>query len=172
MTATALYGMVLAAGVLAVALALIVWHRVEARAPLPLLSKEDEVHFARQGVRRRVVAGVMLVLSALIFVGSRMDHRRNGGPNPVFIVVWLVVFGLVLVLLVLAGVDWLATRRFARRSRGTIVREGMALLREEMMERARAAAADRLGVSRVPENGAAPRRTGGSGELDEGEAKS
>ena len=153
MTATALYGMVLAAGVLAVALALIVWHRVEARAPHPHHSEEDEVHFARQGVRRRFVTGVMLALSTLIFVGSLTDHRRLGGPNPVFIFVWLVVFGLVLVLLALAGVDWLATRRFARRSRGRIVREGMELLREEMKERARASSADRLGGTRSPENG-------------------
>ena len=143
MTSTELYGLVLAVGVFAVAVALAGWHWVELRKPAPIGSEADALHFARQNARRCAVAGIKMVLVPLLFVGSRTGHRLNGRPNAVFIAVWLVVFTLVTALLILAGIDWLATRQFARRTRSAIVREGMELLGEEMKARARQASKKR-----------------------------
>ena len=139
MTGTEGYGLILALAVGAVALLFVGWNWAEHRQPIPLVADDDVAYFYRQKFRRHVVAGIMMVLAALIFVGSRTDHRLHGRPNVVFVVVWMAVFGLVLLLLVLASVDWLATRRFARRTRSAIVREGMELLKEEMRQRAREA---------------------------------
>ena len=136
MPASEYYGILLAACVLAVAAGLWLWHRVDVRRPGLVLSDEDAEHFARQFVRRGAVAAVMSVLAGLIFVGSITNHRVNDRPNPVFIGVWLVVFALIGFLLVVAGIDWAATRRYARRQRSAIVREGMSLLREELKQRA------------------------------------
>ena len=61
-----------------------------------------------------------------------MEPRLPAGPNPNFIETWIGVFILVMVLLVLAMVDWLATRSYAARHRRAIVREGLEILREEM----------------------------------------
>jgi O-antigen/teichoic acid export membrane protein len=77
----------------------------------------------------------MTALGLLILVGSQTSHKVGARPNPVFIAVWLIVTGLVVVLLVLAALDWQATRRYARRHRSAIVREGMELLKEEMRRR-------------------------------------
>jgi len=92
LTSTELYGLLLAVGVFAVAVALAGWHWAELRKPVPIGSEADALHFARQNARRCAVAGIMMVLAPLLFVGSRADHRLNGRPNAVFIAVWLVLF--------------------------------------------------------------------------------
>lgn len=132
MSATAFYGTLLACGTVLVVLTLLYWQWGERRRRESELSEEDRTHFASQDVRRWVVSGVMTCLAGGILLGSSTPHRQNGRPNIWFIAVWLTVFLLVLVLAVLALVDWLATRRYARRHRSSIVHEGLELLRDEM----------------------------------------
>jgi hypothetical protein len=51
-------------------------------------------------------------------VGSRIDPRQGGRPQRwLFAGVWLGVFLLITLLLVVAGIDWLATIAYARRQR-------------------------------------------------------
>jgi hypothetical protein len=133
---TELYGMVLSLGVAAVALALLAWQWAESRSRASDVFDEDPIYFARQDVRRWVVVGVLLLLAGGVFAGSRMEPRLPAGPNPNFIETWIGVFILVIVLLVLAMVDWLATRSYATRHRRAIVREGLEILREEIRLRA------------------------------------
>lgn len=129
----------LALGVACVAGLLLVWQRVEGRRRGGDLSEEDAAHFARQEVRRWTVAGVMFLLAFWVFVGSRLDPRDAAGrPNPRYVQAWLGVSLLVVVLLMLAAADWLATRRYARRHRSAIVREGLEILKDEMRLRMRA----------------------------------
>jgi hypothetical protein len=131
---TAFYGFFLALGVVAVALALSGWQWAEARglpvdAPVP-----EQEHYARRKGRRTLTSYVMLGLALLILVGSNTDHRVQGQPNPVFVVVWLVAFALVFLLLSLAAIDWVSVRRFARYQRTLIVREGVDSLRRELLK--------------------------------------
>lgn len=136
MTSTEFYGRILAVGVAGVAASLVLWQSAERRRRGPSLSAEDASHFARQDVRRWAVAVVMLLLAAGLHVGSGINPNRPAGPYPCFIETWLAVFALILILLVLAMLDWLATRRYAARHRTEIVREGMQILCEEMRLRA------------------------------------
>ena len=131
-----LYGLVLSGSVVAVALVLLGWHRAERRREGWTASDADLAHFARQDRLRRVVAAVMIVLAGLILVGSRTPHQIGRRPNPLFIIVWLTTFALVLALLVLAFLDWVSIRRYARRQRGAIVRESLDLLKDELRRHA------------------------------------
>ncbi|MCA1686002.1 MAG: hypothetical protein LC745_08470 [Planctomycetia bacterium] len=132
MTSTAYYGSILAAGLAVVVVALLYWQRTERRGRGTTLSDEDRSHFDHQDIRRRVVAGVMSLLALGVYLGSRTPPHRDGRPNKPFFIIWLGVFALVLPLLILAMLDWLATRDYARRHRRVIVREGMEILRDEM----------------------------------------
>lgn len=137
LSAIALYGLVLAGGVLAVAFLLVGRQWAEHRQAASVESDEDVAHFRRQSLRRSTVSGIMVVLALLILIGTRTPHRLADRPNPVFLLTWLVAFALVILLLVLAGADWLATRNYALRQRRAIVREGIEILREELERRAR-----------------------------------
>jgi hypothetical protein len=129
---TEFYGQILALGMVVVVVGLLAWQMLDIRRREPDLSEEDRYHFRRQDVRRGVVAVVMLALAAGIYLGSHTPHRLHGRPNPLYLEIWVVVFGLLILLLALALIDWLATRRYARRHRSAIVREGLSILREEM----------------------------------------
>jgi hypothetical protein len=118
----------------AVGLGLRQWY--ERRRREPNLSKDDVRHFARQDVRRAVVGMVMVLLALGIGVGSRVAHQRAGRANPWFLATWLAVFGLILVLLCLALVDWVATWLYGRRHRRKIAREQLQFLREQRGRRA------------------------------------
>jgi hypothetical protein len=140
-TPTAFYGLLLAVSVLGVALALGGWQWAAHRGH-PNASAEDEAtHFARQNLRRSAGAAIMTLLAALIFVGSRIEHLGvNGRPNPAFIVIWLTTFALVVLLLILALIDWVSIQRYARRQRSAIVREGLETLQDELRRQHRGAA--------------------------------
>jgi uncharacterized Tic20 family protein len=132
---TELYGSILSLGVAVVAVLLIVWQVIERRRRTVDPGSEDGLHFARQELRRAIVALVMLFASLGLFLGTRISPQVGGKPNLYFVEIWLVVFGLVIVLLILALVDWAATQRYARRHRQAIVKEGLDILRQEMIRR-------------------------------------
>jgi hypothetical protein len=135
-TDTEFYGSVLAGGVALVAVALLGWVWMDRRQRPSELSEEDRAHFVSQEIRRSVVATAMFLLAVGIYFGSRIETKRDGRPNAWFIAIWLAVFALVIVLLTLALVDWVSTRRYARRQRQTILREGLQILGEELRRRA------------------------------------
>ncbi len=150
MSSTEVSGRLLAVGVAGVSVSLVLWQAAERRRRGTDLSAEDVTHFATQDVRRWAVAVVMFLLAAGLFFGSGMNPYWPAGPNPNFVVTWLGVFVLILALMVLALLDWLATRRYAWRHRTEIVREGMRILRDEI----------RLRASRPPQGPASTHQDG------------
>lgn len=135
MSATSYYGLWLALGLAAVAVALVAWQFADRRHRGDSPSEADRAHFRGQDARRWIVAGAVTLLAAGVYLGSHLPYRRDGRPNLAFLETWLAVFLLILLLIVLAFLDWLATRRFARRHRGAIVREGMEIIRDEIRAR-------------------------------------
>ena len=132
---TSISELTLSIGVALVAFGLIGWQRAERARRDPLLSIEDEAHFLRQDRRRWLVAGIMFILSTAILAGSRMPPRLAEGPNYRFVQVWLLVFLLAFLLIMIALVDWVSTRAYARRHRTAIVQEGFEILRDEIKTR-------------------------------------
>jgi hypothetical protein len=65
-----------------------------------------------------------------------MEPRIAGQANLRFVALWLAVLGLIFVLLVLAFVDLMATRSYARRHRRGIARERLEFLVEQLRNRA------------------------------------
>lgn len=124
--------LILSVAVSTVSTLLLVWLWLDRRNREAQLSKDDELHFSLQDTRRTVVAGIMFVLAAGLYAGARIDPRINGQPNVRFVELWLGIAMLVVLLLVLAMFDWVATQRYARRHRRAIVREGLEILRDEM----------------------------------------
>jgi di/tricarboxylate transporter len=133
---TAVASVVLSSAVVLIAAILALRQYLERRGRGPDLSEADARHFARQDVRRALGLGVMLLLAVGLVVGSRLEPRIAGRTNPLFLQVWLGVFFLIFVLLVLAMLDWLATRVYARRHRKAIFEERIEVLRDEFRRRA------------------------------------
>jgi hypothetical protein len=113
-------------GLTAGLLALRQWY--ERRQREPDLSDADAQHYARQDFRRAVAGSVMVLLALGIVVGAHVGHKVAGAANPWFLEVWLTIFGLILVLLWLALVDWIATWHYARRHHRTMARERFQLI--------------------------------------------
>jgi hypothetical protein len=129
---TAAVSLVLAIGVTIVAVGLALHLRYQRRRRETGLSDADAHHFARQDIRRAVVAVVMVLLALGVAVGARIEPKIAGRVNPWFIAIWLAIIALVFVLLWLALLDWIATWLYARRHRRDIVREHRELLRDEV----------------------------------------
>ncbi len=110
------------------------WYEKQARESD--LSDLDRRYFARQDLRRGLGVAVMLLIAAGISIGARIELRVNGRANLSYVIVWLAVIGLLVVMVTLAGLDWLATRVYARRLRRSIARERIELLRELIRESA------------------------------------
>jgi hypothetical protein len=116
----------------------------ERRTRKPSLLPEDHRHFQIQDIRRGVGVICLALLAPGIYIGSRLPifefEPLPAGihapappvqhPNRVFLGVWAAVFALVAVLLALALVDWIATRRYARRQRAAMTMERLDILRE------------------------------------------
>ena len=97
---------------IAVFLGLRQWYETQARESD--LSEFDRAYFARQDVRRGLGVALMLILAAGLSIGARIAPRVNGRANLTFVEIWLGEIALLFVLIALAGLDWLATRRYAR----------------------------------------------------------
>jgi hypothetical protein len=121
----------LAAGLALIAsfLGLRQWY--ERRARSAALSPPDHDHFARQDRRRWAGVAALAAIALLALAASRTPVRDQGRGNVLFVVVWVVVMGLLVVLLILAMTDWMATRRYARRQRKQLFRDSIEQVRRE-----------------------------------------
>jgi hypothetical protein len=122
--------LLLSSGIAFIALFLGLRQWYESRARDKTLSDPDRAHFIRQDVRRGLGVVVMLALALGLYLGSRVPFRAAQRPNPTFVEVWLAIIALLVVLLVLAMLDWVATRIYARRQRQLMARERQRMLRE------------------------------------------
>lgn len=112
--------------------ALLAWKEwCDRRARAVELTPEDSLHYFHQDTRRSMGIAVMGLLAVGLVVGSRTPTRLGNRANPQFLVIWLGVFLLIALLLLLAMIDWLALRGFARRQRSQILRERIEIIREE-----------------------------------------
>lgn len=110
-------GRLLAGGVLAVASALVAWQWFERRRRPASRSQADQRHFARQDVRRLVVAGVMGLIALAAWQAAGLNPRHGRHEARLWASSWLLVAVLVLFLLALALLDLIAIRLYARRHR-------------------------------------------------------
>jgi uncharacterized membrane protein YciS (DUF1049 family) len=78
-----------------------------------------------------------------LYFGSRMPPKVAGRANLTFVVVWLAIIGLIVVMLLLAFLDWLSTRLYARRHSRSMARQRLQLLRETLRKSRGDRAADR-----------------------------
>ncbi len=128
-------GLLLAAFVILIA-ALLAYRQWSDRRRRDVDLPEDEAaYFVRQDVRRWLGAFVMLLLALGLAVGSRIPHIVGTKANALFVRVWLGVFALIFALLLLALLDWFATRRYASRHRRAMLRERDETLRDVMHPR-------------------------------------
>ena len=116
---------------IAVFLGLRQWY--EWRARETELSDLDHRYFFRQDVRRGLGVAVMLVIALGLYFGSRIPSKVAGRANLIFVVVWLAIIGLIVVMLILAFVDWLSTRLYARRLSRSMARERLQILRDTLL---------------------------------------
>jgi hypothetical protein len=103
-------------------------------------SDRDRKHFFLQDFRRAVGIVVLGLLAVGIYVGSRLptfvaevasaeNLAGQKHPNRAFLAVWLAVFASIVLLLGLAMIDWISTRRYAQRRRGELHRERLEIFR-------------------------------------------
>jgi len=111
------------------------WYEKQARESD--LTDLDRRYFSRQDVRRGLGVAVMLLIAVGISIGARIEPRVNGRANLTCFFVWLGVIGLLVVMIILAGLDWLATRLYARRLRRSMARERIKLLHDVIRESAK-----------------------------------
>jgi hypothetical protein len=130
--------LILSIGVTTVAVILMVWHWIERPHREAAESEEDRRYFASQSIRRWIVSVSMVLIAIGLFAGSRMKPMIAGKPNMLFLQTWLWVCLLVLGLVVIAILDWFATRVYSFRKRKAMAREGIDLLRDEIRVRASA----------------------------------
>lgn len=155
----------IAVAVVALLLALRLWWERQSRDAY--LTAADRRHFFFQDLRRGFGLILMAYLAFGVYVGSRLptfvmepavsrpaaqgnDAAGLMGrtplerhPNRQFLAVWIGVFASTLLLLGLAVVDWIATRRYARRHRDEMDRQRLALFRDTIRH-AHAAENDRV----------------------------
>lgn len=123
-----------AAGILLVALFLGLWQKFDQRSRDADPSPRDRDFFRRQDRRRYVGIAVMVSLGIAIYLLTPVLNQPKGNE------LWLIgllslVSVLIVVLLALAVLDWLATRRYARRHRRALNHERSKLMLE-MIHRA------------------------------------
>jgi hypothetical protein len=141
----------LAIGGIAILLGILQWWEHWSRGPG--LTDSERRYFVLQDIRRAIGIVLLCLLAPAIYVGSRLPTRVTEPaqpgvtaadpidgdripsasavhPNRLFLAVWLAVFSVVAVVLGLALIDWISTRRYARRQRQALIQEKVDLLRE------------------------------------------
>lgn len=139
---TAIAGLVLGVLLILVDLGLFAWLLRDRKSRPRSMSDDDVAHFSRQDLRRSVVLVVLLVLSAMLIWGSRLPNLIEGKPNSLFVQVWAAAIGLICLLLLIAFVDWVATRFYAKRRRLELLEEGIELINEQKRVRKQHASGD------------------------------
>ncbi len=109
------------------------WRDVQSRPPA--LSPRDEGHFARQDLRRLLGTIILVLIAAALAVGAWIPDRVGGQVNKTFVNLWAGVALMMVVLLVLALLDWISTRVYARRQRRRLTDEGLAIVEDELRAR-------------------------------------
>jgi membrane protein implicated in regulation of membrane protease activity len=127
--------LVLSAALVAIAAYFAVRQWRERRGRPTKLDAADARHFARQDWRRGLGSAVMTLIAIGLVVGTRLDPRAGRLERRLFLAVWLGVIALLSLLLVLAMLDWLAIRDYARRHRDALADERYAALVEERRKR-------------------------------------
>ncbi len=115
-------------GMISAFLGLSQWYEWRARGTE--LSEQDRSHYRRQDLRRITGVVLLLWLAVEIWVGSRIPHSLAQRPNPTFLFIWLSVGIKLIILLALAMLDLLETRRYARRQRRSMTLERLRLIRD------------------------------------------
>src|SRR5262249_48243678 len=124
----------LAAGLCLIALFLGLREWYERSARETRLSEADHAHFSRQDSRRRLGISVLLAIALCVLFGSRIGARVEGLSEVLFLLLWVGVLALILLLLVLALLDWSATRAYGRRRRREMLRESLDAIHSETRE--------------------------------------
>ncbi len=99
------------------------------------LSPRDESHFARQDLRRLLGTIILTLIAAALGVGGWIPDRLNGRANQKFIYLWSGIALMMVVLLVLAMLDWVSTRLYLRRQRRRLTDEGLSIVEAEIRVR-------------------------------------
>lgn len=124
-------GLVIAAVLVGLAIVFGIRQWREARGRDPDLAAEDTDYHRRQDRRRGLGSLVMVLLAVGMTVGMSINARADRASGRLFGWVWLGVATLVMVLLVLAFLDWRAIRGYARRHREALADERYAALEDE-----------------------------------------
>jgi hypothetical protein len=135
----------LMAGLVVAAAAFLGWRQWrDVRSRPPALSPRDEGHFARQDLRRLLGTIILLLIAAAMALGAWIPDRVGGRVNQTFINLWAGVALMMVVLLVLALLDWISTRVYARRQRRRLTDEGLSIVEDELRARLALQEAQRL----------------------------
>jgi hypothetical protein len=129
--------LLLSAGIVLIAAFLGLWQWYEWRARESSLPDVDRRYFARQDRRRGLGVAVIVVLALGLSVGARIAPLSGRRANVAFVTIWLAILALLAFLVALALLDWLETRRYARRQRRSMAQARSQMLRETLRESAR-----------------------------------
>lgn len=99
------------------------------------LSPLDESYFFRQDLRRLLGTIILALIAGAIVLGGSMPDRVNGRANQKFIYLWTGIALMMVVLLVLATLDWVSTRLYAIRQRRKLTDEGLSIVEAELRVR-------------------------------------
>jgi hypothetical protein len=132
---SALVSLILGLLVFFTAIVLGLWQYREAHQRPPGLTLLDQKHFARQDLRRATCTLVLLILAVALIAGGRMEPRVDDRPNLQFVQLWAGVAFLIVVLSMLAMLDFISTRIYARRLRSRLTEEGLDLIEAEVKVR-------------------------------------
>lgn len=128
-------GIVIATGVLTLAVAFAWRQWVERRGREGDLGQADEDYFARKDRRRFAGTAILGLIGVGMIVGSLIDHRASKAAGQTFVWIWFGVVALVCISIVLALLDWLACRDYAVRHRDALLHERRVLLEEGLRRR-------------------------------------
>ena len=100
------------------------------------LSTADARHFAWQDLRRWIGTGFMAALAVGMAIATRLGPPRDRPAARLLARTWAGISALVVVMLILALIDWAATTAYARRHRNALSRQHLADLEAELRRHA------------------------------------
>lgn len=133
---SACQGLAVGVSLISLFLGLRQWYEYRARGDL---SGHDEKFYNRQNVRRWLGVTGLAVIALVMFAGSWVHPRVAGKGNVAFVVLWLAVLSLIVLTLLVALWDWVATWQYAREQRRAMLRDHVDELRVHLRTVAEAA---------------------------------